>query len=216
MLVGRPMEDEQLMAHDGHLAEEGLQNLDADRPPSETEILGGGASPELLPHAQPWRRIVHGIGILEQAIGALLLVGVMVLVVALVAQRYVPGANFPWTGEVARLAMVWGTFVMAGYLAAHDRHIAIHVVDYVLPDRALAMVKLLVNIVVVVTCLGLVYATYQLIETDIGQVTPAAEIPLRLIYVMPLIGFALVVLRAALGIAVNDIPRVLGRHEEGA
>ena len=30
--------------------------------------------------------------------------------------------------------MVWATFVMAGYLAAFDRHIAIHVVDYVLAD----------------------------------------------------------------------------------
>ena len=69
---------------------------------------------------------------------------------AQVAQRYVPGVTFPWTGEVARLAMVWATFVMAGYLAAFDRHIAIHVVDYVLGGRALASVKLFANVVVLV------------------------------------------------------------------
>jgi TRAP-type C4-dicarboxylate transport system permease small subunit len=212
-----PLEDELLMAHDdGHPAMDGLPAVDEDRPPSETESLGGESNPELLPRREPWRTVVHAVGAVEQTIGALLLVVILVLVVALVAQRYLPGANFPWTGEVARLAMVWGTFVMAGYLAAHDRHIAIHVVDYVLGDRALAVVKLFVNVVVLVTCLGLVYATYQLIETDIGQVTPAAEIPLRLVYVIPLIGFALVVLRATLGIVLRDIPSVLARHERTA
>ncbi len=50
--------------------------------------------------------------------------------------------------------MVWVTFVMAGYLLAHDRHIAIHVVDYFLPIRVLGVVQLLASIVVLLTCLG--------------------------------------------------------------
>lgn len=201
---------------DGHSGEPGVPAVPDDRPPSETESLGGESNPELLPRSEPWRTIVHAIGIVEQTIGALLLLLILVLVVALVAQRYLPGMNFPWTGEVARLAMVWGTFVMAGYLAAHDRHIAIHVVDYFLGERALAVVKLLVDIVVLATCIGLTYATYQLIETDIGQVTPAAEIPLRLVYMVPLVGFALVALRAVLGIVVRDVPALLGRDEVAA
>jgi TRAP-type C4-dicarboxylate transport system permease small subunit len=182
-------------------------------PPSELETLGGESNPETLPRAEPWRTIIHGIGVVEQVIGALLLLLILVLVVALVAQRYVPGANFPWTGEVARLCMVWGTFVMAGYLMAHDRHIAIHVVDYVLGARALATIKLLVNVIVLATCLALTYATYQLIVEDIGQVTPAAEIPLRFVNAVPIIGFVLTALRAALGLVVNDLPAVMGRRE---
>ena len=202
------------MAHeDGHSGADGVPAAPDDRPPAETESLGGESNPELLPRSEPARTIVHAIGVIEQAIGASLLALILFLVVALVAQRYLPGANFPWTGEVARLAMVWGTFVMAGYLAAYDRHIAIHLVDYVLGERALAVVKLLVDVVVLVTCIGLAYATYQLIESDIGQVTPAAEIPLRLVYVVPLVGFMLVVLRAALGIVVRDVPTLLGRDE---
>jgi len=154
---------------------------------------------------------VHAIGVVEQVIGALLLFLILVLVVALVAQRYVPGANYPWTGEVARLAMVWGTFLIAGYLMAHDRHIAIHVVDYVLPERVLAAVKLVVNVVVLVTCLVLMYATYQLIESDIGQVTAAAELPLRFVNAVPIIGFVLTALRAVLWILLSDVPAVMGR-----
>jgi TRAP-type C4-dicarboxylate transport system permease small subunit len=185
-------------------------------PPAEADILGAESNPEILPHREPWRSIVHAIGVIEQATGALLLVLILVLVVALVAQRYLPGPNYPWTGEVARLAMVWGTFVIAGYLAAHDRHIAIHLVDYVLPARALAAVKLLVNLVVLVTCVVLVYATYQLIEADIGQVTAAAEIPLRFVNAVPIMGFVLTALRCVLWIVLHDFPAVMERHEAAA
>jgi TRAP-type C4-dicarboxylate transport system permease small subunit len=185
-------------------------------PPSEMDSLGGESNPEILPVREPWRTIVHSISVVEQLIGALLLIVILFLVVALVAQRYLPGANFPQTGEIARLAMVWGTFVMAGYLAAHDRHIAIHVIDYVLSGRALAGVKLLVNVFVLATCLVLMYATYQLISEDIGQVTAAAEIPLRFVNSIPIIGFALTALRAMLWIALHDVPAMAGRQEGAA
>lgn len=183
------------------------------RRPSETEGLGGESNPEILPEREPWRTVVHGIGVIEQVIGAVLLAAILVLVVALVAQRYLPGVNFPQTGEVARLAMVWGTFLMAGYLMAHDRHIAIHVVDYVLGGRALAAVKLAVNLIVLITCLVLVYALYVLVAGDIGQVTPAAEIPLQFVNAVPIVGLALTALRALLWIAIHDVPAVLGKRE---
>lgn len=183
------------------------------RPPSETEGLGGESNPEILPEREPWRTVVHGIGVIEQVLGAVLLAAILILVVALVAQRYLPGVNYPQTGEVARLAMVWGTFLMAGYLMAHDRHIAIHVVDYVLGGRALAAVKLAVNLIVLITCLALMFATYLLVAGDIGQVTPAAEIPLQFVNAIPILGFALTALRALLWIVIHDVPAVLGRRE---
>ncbi|HET6744227.1 MAG TPA: TRAP transporter small permease subunit [Candidatus Limnocylindria bacterium] len=196
--------------------DDGRRLVDASEDPGghlAEENLGGDSNPEILPHSEPWRSIVHAIGVVEQAVGALLLFMIVFLVIALVAQRYLPGANFPWTGEVARLSMVWATFVMAGYLAARDRHIAIHVVDYVLGGRALAAVKLLVNLVVLVTCVVLLYATYQLIESDVGQVTAAGEIPLRLVNAVPIIGFVLTALRAVLWIVLSDIPELTGRKE---
>jgi TRAP-type C4-dicarboxylate transport system permease small subunit len=183
-----------------------------DLPVVDSAGLGGETNPELLPAREPLRSIMHLIGQAEQVIGGVLLVIILVLVLAQVAQRYLPG-GYPWTGELARLSMVWATFVLAGYLMAHDRHIAIHVVDYVLHGRALAAVKLMVNVVVLVTCLVLLYGTYVLIDTDIGQVTAAAEIPLRYVNAVPLVGFFLTAIRAVLGIVVNDVPALLGRAE---
>lgn len=213
-------EDALLMAQEDGRPPEGEEPsagraTDGIRPSVELEILEGEPYPELLPQKEPWRTIFRAIGVAEQVIGALLLVVILILVLAQVGQRYVPGA-WPWTGELARLSLVWATFLMAGYLAAHNRHIAVHLVDYVLGGRALAFVKLLVNLVILVTCLVLLYATYELVAGDIGQVTAAAEIPLRFVNAVPLVGFALVALRAALGITIDDVPALIGRKESGA
>lgn len=187
-----------------------------DEPTSDSTPLGGGGHHELLPAGGPFRPILKAVGRIEQAIGAALIVVILVLVLVQVTQRYTPFGGWPWTGEVARLALVWCTFVLSGYLMAQDRHITIRVIDLVLGKRALGMVKLLSHVVVAATCLGMGYATYRLIADDIGQRTPAAEIPVTWVYVLPLIGFFLTALRAIMVIALVDIRDVARDHEEAA
>ncbi|MET0773318.1 MAG: TRAP transporter small permease subunit [Candidatus Limnocylindrales bacterium] len=180
--------------------------------PADESTLAEEGAPELLPRREPWRSVLRTIGLLERVIGSVLIVVILVLVLVQVAQRYLPGNGWPWTGEVARLALVWCTFILSGYLMARDRHIEIQVVDLLLGPRALALVKLMTHVVVLVTCTGMAYACYTLIAGDIGQRTPAAEIPLAWIYVVPLIGFALTALRAGLAIGILDVPAIKGRE----
>ena len=183
--------------------------------PRRSSILGDDQGMELLPERQPWRWIMHVIGVFEQAVASILLVVILVLVLAQVASRYVPG-TWVWTGEIARLSMVWVTFVIAGYLAAFDRHIAIHVVDWVLSGRPLTAVKLFANFAVLVTCLAMMYAVYQLVATDVGGVTPATELPLAFVNAVPFIGFALVALRSFMRIVLVDMPALRRRAETGS
>jgi TRAP-type C4-dicarboxylate transport system permease small subunit len=162
------------------------------------------------------RTIFRAIGLIEQIIGSLLLVMILILVLAQVAQRYLPGAA-PWTGELARLSMVWAAFLMAGYLMAYPPyHIAIQVVDYVAKGRMLMAVKLFVNLVILSTCLFMIYGSYTLVTTTVSQVTPAGGISLRFVNSIPLVGLILVAIRAALGIVVRDIPALRGRNVDAA
>jgi TRAP-type C4-dicarboxylate transport system permease small subunit len=187
---------------------------DAPKPSLEIDEFAATEEPPLLPTSEPLRTIFRAIGVAEQVVGSLLLLLILILVLSQVAQRYVPG-TWPWTGELARLAMVWAAFLMAGYLIAyHPHHITIQIVDYVLRGRGLAVVKLFVNVVILLTCLALIYGSITLIQTDIGQVTPAAEIPLRLVNAVPLVGLFLIVLRVVLGIVVNDVPALRGREAD--
>ena len=71
--------------------------------------------------------------------------------------------------------------------------------------------KLFVHLVVGATCLAMAYSIYSLVADDIGQRTPAAQIPIVWIYLVPMAGFILTALRAALWITVADIPQIRGR-----
>lgn len=186
--------------------EDELESLDAD--PS------GGEEP-LLPSREPMRSIFRALGMVEQIVASLLLVVILVLVLTQVAIRYIPGWSAPWTGELARLSMVWATFLIAGYLVAYPpHHIAIQVIDYVAKGRWLAAVKLFVNVVILTTCIVLIYGSYTLVTTDVDQVTPAGGWSLRFVNAIPLVGLFLVAIRALLGIVVRDIPALRGRAGE--
>ena len=173
--------------------------------------LGGDTQGELLPAREPLRSIFRYLGLAEQAVAVSCMFVILTLVLLQVLQRYLPEGGWAWTGEVARLAMVWLAFILSGYLLALDRHITIQVVDYLLPPRALGALKVGVHVVVGATSLVMAYSIYSLIADDIGQRTPAAQIPLVWIYVVPLVGFLLTTLRAGLWIVVSDIPQIRGR-----
>ena len=179
-----------------------------------TPGLAGATHRELLPSRKSLRTIFRYIGFAEQAIAVGCMVVILVLVLIQVAQRYLPGRGWAWTGEVAQLALVWLAFILSGYLMAMDRHITIQLVDYFLPPRALGWLKLFVHVVVGATCLAMAYSIYDLVATDIGQRTPAAEIPLVWIYLVPLVGFVLTALRSVLAIVAADVPQ--RRSRDGA
>jgi TRAP-type C4-dicarboxylate transport system permease small subunit len=177
--------------------------------PEHAYELEADATPEILPAKGTLRGALRALSLFEQAIGVLLLLAILVMVLIQIGQRYVPNAGIPPTGELARLSMVWGTFVLSGYLMAHDRHIAIRVVDYFLPDRVVGLVQLLASAVVLATCLGMAYTTWDLIATDRGQVTAEAQVPLILVYAVVLFGFVSTAMRAVVTMAVRDLPEIL-------
>lgn len=170
--------------------------------------LGGAVGPEVLPAREPLRAMLRWLGLAEQAVSIVLLLVILVLVLMQIGQRFLPGGGFAWTGELARFAMVWATFVMSGYLLAHDGHIAIKVIDYVLPVRALGAVKLAGHALIVVTCAVMLYGTYDFMAHDRGQVTAAAGIPLAFIYTIVAFGFASTALRGVLTVFVLDLPEL--------
>jgi TRAP-type C4-dicarboxylate transport system permease small subunit len=80
----------------------------------------------------------------------------------------------------------------------------------------LMAVKLFVNLVILSTCLFMIYGSYTLVTTTVSQVTPAGGISLRFVNSIPLVGLILVAIRAALGIVVRDIPALRGRNVDAA
>lgn len=140
--------------------------------------------------------VLRGIEIVEATVGILLLTTILFMVLAQVIVRFTPFGGWVWTGELARFCLVWLTFAVAGYLLGRKEHIAIDIIDQVLPRRGKRVVDIVSHLVVGVTCIAFFYQGIGLMEAQSGVRSSAAEIPMSLLYAVPTIGFALTALRA--------------------
>lgn len=146
------------------------------------------------------RRLMVGISAAERFVGAVILTVLLLLVLLQTGVRFLPVGGWVWTGELARFCLVWLTFALSGYLMGRDGHITLELVDYVASGRALWTVRAFANVIVAVICAGFAVESLAMITDDTGQASPAMELPLPLVYVIPLAGFVLTAVRAALAV----------------
>lgn len=149
----------------------------------------------------------------EQIVGCTLVVALGFLVLLQVAQRYLPVQAWVWSGELARYALVWLTFLLAGHLTGRGDHIALEVADYVLRGRSLAVVTRGADALVAVIAVAFAIDAAHLIAASTGRTSPAMGIPLTWLYVAVLAGFAATALRAG-WVAVAGRPARLPEPDE--
>jgi TRAP-type C4-dicarboxylate transport system permease small subunit len=133
---------------------------------------------------------------LEIALGAAAVVLIFVLVLMQAAQRYLPIDGWPWTGELARFALVWLTFVVAGVLVTTDSHIAIEMVDGLGGPLVRRIVRVFSCLVVAAVGYGLTVEALELIDTQGILKSPAMGMPMSWLYGISIIGFVSTVVRA--------------------
>lgn len=160
---------------------------------------------EGLPARGVLGRVLHWIGVAELVLGSALILFIMVLVLIQVSQRYMPGPNWVWTGEIARFSLVWSTLALSGYLTAHDEHITLEVIDYVASPRQLGWIKRFSHVVMGLTAIAMTFESYQLISERSGQVSPATRMPLTYVYILPFVGFILTAMRSVVAVFLADL-----------
>jgi TRAP-type C4-dicarboxylate transport system permease small subunit len=164
------------------------------------------------------RGITRILGVAETILGSLMMFMIFVLMLMQVAQRYLPVGPGVWVGELARFGLVWLTFAVAGYLVSKNEHVAIGVIDTLL-KRDLWRRGVIVFVNIVIAAIGFIFTfdALGMVQAATGQVTSAIGIPLRLIYVIPMIGFIMTsvhgVVRALSAIFVPT--EVLAGDKEG-
>jgi TRAP-type transport system small permease protein len=130
------------------------------------------------------------------AVACVLLVLIFVSVLWQVVSRYIPALNWPAVGEVANYSLVALTFIMVGYLIGRNGHITIQIIDYLVKGRAFIVVKAISAACTSLICALLVREAYALILAYPTRRTAALEIPLWILYAVPLVGFVSGVVRA--------------------
>jgi TRAP-type C4-dicarboxylate transport system permease small subunit len=145
----------------------------------------------------------------ELAIGAAALVVVFLLVLVQAAQRYLPVSGWPWTGELARFALVWLTVSVAGVLVTTDSHIALQLVDGIKNPAVLRAVRVVAALVVALVGAAFAVEAWDLMASQGRLKSPSLRMPLTWLYFFPFLGFASTAVRgvaAAIGFARSPKP----------
>ncbi len=141
-------------------------------------------------------RTVRVLTSIELAIGAAALLLIFFLVLVQALQRYLPLEGWSWTGELARFALVWLTFVVAGVLVSSDDHISIEMVDAVRSPLVRRVVRVISCLVVAAVGVGLCAEAWSLTMDQGVLKSPAMRMPMSWLYAICLIGFVSMTIRA--------------------
>lgn len=155
----------------------------------------------------------RGLIAANRAVLAILLALMAVLVFGNVVLRYFFGHSLSWVEEVTRYMMIWLAYLGAGLAFRAGTHVAVEVMQDLLPERLRHSVRWLILLLAVlflvaVAWLGTRYALFAW-----RQRTPVLGVPLGAVYLAIPLGCALAVvhlLLAARRIAAKDFEAIAG------
>ncbi|MEM7737423.1 MAG: TRAP transporter large permease subunit [Deinococcota bacterium] len=153
---------------------------------TSSETSGGQSAPLSL-----WVRLEHRFTQGVQAITALLLLGIVLVITYQVLARYLPGVRIPrWTEEISLIMMVWLSMLGSGLAVRKGEHLAMDVVVRLFPKPLQKVLATFVALLVVAFGVYLVWFGGELVSRTMGQTFSATKLPIGLMYLgLPLGGF---------------------------
>jgi len=158
-----------------------------------------------------WKESV-GIGLvwlirIEQLVSVMLLTTIIVTMAAQVIWRYVFQSPLSWSEEVARLAMIWLTFIAASFVSATHQHIAVDLIGDELDEggsrsgpfrwfmRCLRSPRL-VQCIILIASLSLLFGGLRFVWRVYPVGSPGINISMSYWYGAASVGLALISLHA--------------------
>jgi C4-dicarboxylate transporter DctQ subunit len=119
-------------------------------------------------------KIKRLLGRLEKAGTALetimlvsMLTSMMLIAVGQILMREIFGSGFGWADELIRLMVLW--LAMVGSIAAcrENRHIRIDALSHVLPETAVKLVRIVVDVFAVAVCAVIAFQAWRYLQIEI-------------------------------------------------
>jgi C4-dicarboxylate transporter DctQ subunit len=136
------------------------------------------------------------LGWLEDALCALALGSVALIITGQVVSRYVFNYTPSWSEELSRYLIVWTIFIGTAVGVRKNIHIGVDAFIRLAPPRAKLALEVLLNLVGAGVSVVLIYLAVLFIQDTVAyeQLSPAMQIPMWLPYLaMPVgLGFAVV------------------------
>lgn len=129
-----------------------------------------------------------------EVVTSTLLVGMVLVILAQVVFRYALNLSLAWTEEVGRYLFVWVCLLGAALAYRLGQHSGYETVVQALPRAAARWVMNGVDLAVGLFAVILIVAARELIESGLGQLTPATQVRIGYVYLaFPLSGLVMLV-----------------------
>lgn len=133
----------------------------------------------------------------EKTLAVSLLVVVVVTLAAQVIARYVFQSPISWSEEIARLALIWLSFVASGFVTAEQGHITVDLVPSRFGPRVTKSLDRIAGLVVLTTCLMLLVGGFRFVWRVWPVHSPSAGVSMSLWYGAASFGSALMAFHTA-------------------
>lgn len=140
--------------------------------------------------------------LLENIALVTLLGGMMLLAVGQIVLREVFNTGIIWADELVRLIVLW--LAMMGAVAAcrDDRHIRIDAISHLLPDRAIDVIRIVVDLFAAAVCAVIAWQAYRYLQVEIEfEDTVLIDIPAWIAHVIMPVSFAVLSYRFFVSVA---------------
>ncbi|GAA3401682.1 TRAP transporter small permease [Pseudarthrobacter polychromogenes] len=147
----------------------------------------------------PYRYLV----VTERVAACTFLVGTLGLIILQVVSRYVFNTPFTWTEELARFALLWFTFVSAGFVMARRIHIAVDLLASKLGRKGTIVLDTFALAMVIIASGMMAFAGAEFAAGAARLQAPATSLPMSLVYSSAVAGFALICFHALVHMYLN-------------
>jgi TRAP-type C4-dicarboxylate transport system permease small subunit len=139
----------------------------------------------------------------------------MLLAVAQIVLREAFSTGFVWADELLKLLVLW--LAMVGSVAASrdNRHIRIDALSHILPDTAIKLTRILVDLFAVAVCAVIAWHSYQYLLLEIEfEDKVLIDTPAWIAHLIVPLAFAVISYRFAVSIAWQVYRLITGDESE--
>lgn len=166
-------------------------NSDLGRVSGDSDLLSDVTPDPTSESPLPMATCVRWMVLGEKLMACLCLLLIVTTMSTQVVARYVCGNPFPWSEEVARLALIWMTFSSAAYVMAEGRHIAVDLISSRVGQHGKVLIECFGYAVVAGSCSLLLVGGAKFVWY-VGKVgSPALGVPKSLWYGAGMVGLLL-------------------------
>lgn len=123
---------------------------------------------------------------------------IMTVVIALqIFMRYAMDNSLSWSEELARYCFIWLVYLGISLAVKKQRHMSVDVVFLFLKGKAQVVLSMVANILFLSFAVFAIFYGYQISIKLLtwGQVSPALDIPIGLVYLATPVGMGLTAIR---------------------